>query len=75
MNFNTKLIRTVKQNYLFVLFGEVFFNIFYFMKTTVKTRLPEQLDDSRRYNTMCVCEICTCGNHRCPPAGHRPFNG
>lgn len=45
------------------------------MKTLTKTKLPDDLGDSRRYNTMCVCQICTCGKHVCPKAGHVPFNG
>lgn len=45
------------------------------MKTPSRTRLPETPTDKKKYNTMCVCQICTCGHHRCPPAGHVPFQG
>ena len=44
------------------------------MKTPSRTQYQTGLADSRKFHTKCVCEICTCGRHRCPK-GHTPFKG
>jgi len=45
------------------------------MKTPARTQYKTGLDESRKYNTLCICEICTCGRHRCPKNSHTPFQG
>lgn len=48
------------------------------MKTPTRTRYDDNPTEERKFNSMCVCQICTCGKHRCPcvdRGAHIPFRG